>query len=102
MMAKGLELQLSRCAAPSQPAFCSDKTVHLNVLAAYNLLWDSIEANKQYLGSEVWSWIYGNGSFVYTPLGAFLPPPGISPTGSDIRQLWSLTSLAVTRNEDLK
>src|SRR5438874_3455253 len=66
MMAKGLELQLSRCTAPSQPAFCSDRTVHSNVLEAYNLLWDSIEANKQHLSSEVWSWIYDNGSFVYT------------------------------------
>ena len=115
MMAKGFELQLSRCydrlSGPC-PHFCDDPKVYENVVKAYNVLWDSIEKNKQYLSSEVWSWVYRNGKFVQYPLGAL---PGNSRTGklddpclqdwhrltcteSDIRQLWSLTFLAVTRN----
>ena len=46
MMARGLELQLSRCNSTSVPDFCSDGSVYGNVKKAYNMLWDSIEANS--------------------------------------------------------
>lgn len=120
MMAKGLEQQLGRCALDSKPEFCGDRLVYNNVKQAYNMLWDSIEENTAQLSQEVWSWVYNsaNESFVATPLGVMPPPPGqSSQTGmycyliflgkggltlslveSDIRQLWSLTFLAVTRN----
>ena len=103
MMAAGLERQLGRCADSSDtPAFCADAPLHGRVVAAYNHLWDLIESNAATLSSEVWSWTYSGGKFVSTPLGSLPPPPGTSPTESDIRQLWSLTFLAVTRNEDFK
>ncbi len=115
MMAKGLELQLSRCNssspttnATSIPNFCSDTIVHTNIVAAYNTLWDSIEANTEHLSTEVWSWTYdgsgngGRGEFNYIDLGALPPPPGTGSTESDIVQLWSLTFLAVVRNTGLR
>jgi hypothetical protein len=106
MMARGLELQLSRCISTTSnsdaPAFCNDETVYNNVKKAYNILWDSIEENKAHLSTEVWSWTYSDGEFKYIDLGALPPPPGQNPTESDIVQLWSLTFLAVVRNEGLK
>lgn len=109
MMAKGLERQLARCnsstrASAPPPAWCDISSVHDNVLRAYNALWDSIEANSVQLQGEVWSWTYSNSTgFVTTPLGALPPPPGVSAgTESDVRQLWSLTFLAVKRNTALK
>ncbi|KAI7498171.1 hypothetical protein KC367_g5276 [Hortaea werneckii] len=111
MMAAGLEQQLDRCMSSntnvtttinSTPAFCADRSVYGNVKAAYNHLWDLIEANEEQLSSEVWSWLYNEEQgFVFEPLGALPPPAGQSPTESNIRQLWSLTFLAVTRNEVL-
>jgi hypothetical protein len=111
MMAKGLERQLARCndtissnSTNSAPSWCNVSSVYNNVVLAYNTLWDSIEANTAQLQGEVWSWKYSNSTgFVTTPLGALPPPPGVSAgTESDIRQLWSLTFLAVTRNAGLK
>jgi hypothetical protein len=121
MMGAGLERQLDRCDSGSVPDFCGNSTLHSRILQAYNHLWDLIEANSAQLSSEVWSWVYQEGEFHVTPLGALPPPPGTSPTGefcrflyslvpkrlinlaeSDVRQLWSLTFLAVTRNENLK
>ncbi|GAB7358057.1 hypothetical protein MBLNU230_g0219t1 [Neophaeotheca triangularis] len=97
MMARGLERQLGRCSdAEAAPAFCRDDAVFANVLAAYNGLWDVIEANRANLGNEVWSWVYEDGDFQVRPLGAF------GATESNIQQLWSLTFLAVTRDESLK
>ncbi|KAM0719777.1 hypothetical protein Q7P37_003910 [Cladosporium fusiforme] len=87
MMAAGLERQLARCTLSSPPDFCTDATVHANVLAAYNHLWDLIEANADNLSSEVWSWVYSDGEFRFTPLGALPPPPGQSPTESNIRAI---------------
>lgn len=104
MMAKGLERQLGRCnATASVPAWCTTSSVYNNVKRAYNVLWDSIEANSAQLSGEVWSWTYSNSTgFVTTPLGALPPPPGVSAgTESDVRQLWSLTFLAVKRNSNL-
>ncbi|KAJ9602023.1 hypothetical protein H2200_013383 [Cladophialophora chaetospira] len=116
MMAKGLERQLARCGGgesnstalnatlSASPAWCNDESVYSNVLLAYNKLWDSIEANAAQLQGEVWSWTYSNstGKYTTTPLGVLPPPPGVSAgTESDIRQLWSLTFLAVTRNQNL-
>lgn len=90
MMAAGLERQLARCADSSSPEFCADQSVHSNVVAAYNSLWDNIEANAANINAEVWSWIYRDGNFVFEPLGALPPPSGVNPTESNIRQLWSL------------
>ncbi|RVX70180.1 hypothetical protein B0A52_05513 [Exophiala mesophila] len=113
MMAKGLERQLARCnttryVVPDNstrvPAWCEDETVEPNVRRAYNALWDSIDANAAQLQSEVWSWTYDNDTATYTttPLGALPPPPGVSSgTESNVRQLWSLTFLAVTRDASL-
>lgn len=108
MMARGLELQLSRCGGNSEsasaapPAFCGDKAVYNNVVAAYNKLWDVIEANSEHLSNEVWSWTYGDNKFKYIELGALPPPPGSNPVESDIVQLWSLTFLAVKRNSKFR
>jgi hypothetical protein len=79
MMGKGLELQMARCDQQTKtavPQFCNDASVLDNVKAAYNTLWDSIEANSQQLSTEVWSWVYHNGEFDVTPLGVMPPPPG--------------------------
>jgi hypothetical protein len=62
------------------------------VLSAYSRLWDLIEDNESQLSSEVWSWNYDNG-YQATPLGTFVA------TESNIRQLWSLTFLAVRRQD---
>ncbi|CAG7923762.1 unnamed protein product [Penicillium olsonii] len=121
MMAKGLEMQLGRCEVQSNfsvgsrirgrqnsvpspvPAFCTDDSVYYNVKDAYNTLWDSIEANSEQLSAEVWSWVYREGKFVTTPLGVLPAPPGVGgQTESNIRQLWSLTFLAVNRNENYR
>ncbi|RDL30331.1 Glycogen debranching enzyme [Venustampulla echinocandica] len=102
MMARGFELQLDRCNSSTVPDFCGDSNVYSNVKMAYNTLWDSIEANSAHLSTEVWSWTYGGGKFSYIDLGALPPPPGNSPTESDIVQLWSLTFLAIIRDEKLR
>jgi hypothetical protein len=102
MLAAGLQRQLGRCGISSLPDFCSDDVVHGNVLQAYNHLWDLIEANTPNLSTEVWSWLYQDGGFVFAQFGALPPPPGQSPTESDIRQLWSLKFLAMTRDQSLK
>lgn len=100
--AAGLERQISRCDDSSPPDFCNDESVRTNVLAAYNHLWDTLDANSENLSSEVWSWVYNNDEFQFTPLGALPPPAGQNPTESNVRQLWSLTFLAVTRNENFQ
>lgn len=103
-MAKGLERQLDRCSSPDvaeTPAFCHDASVYRNVKVAYNVLWDAMETNKDILAHEVWSWIYKDGNFKRSPLESIPPPPGSEGMSeSDIIQLWSLTFLAVKRNED--
>lgn len=104
MMAKGLERQLARCNDSTVPAFCDDASVYDNVKLAYNNLWDVIDDNEAQLQSEVWSWTYSeDGGYRVTPLGALPPPPGVSSgTESNVRQLWSLTFLAVRRSEELR
>lgn len=102
MMAKGLERQLGRCSGPTHPDFCGYSGVADNVKKAYNHLWDLIEANSDLTSQEVWSWVYENGTYRSIPLGSLPPPAGQSPTESDIRQLWSLTFLAVRRDLSLK
>jgi hypothetical protein len=99
MMAKGLERQLGRCEDHKAPNFCKDEELHGKVLRAYNRLWDVIEDNASLLSGEVWSLRYEGDRFVSVPLGELPPPEGVSPTESNIRQLWSLTFLAVTRNK---
>ncbi|KAI0442526.1 hypothetical protein F4803DRAFT_365733 [Xylaria telfairii] len=99
MMAAGLERQLGRCdGSGDNPDFCSDTALYYRIIEAYNHLWDIIEQNREHLSSEVWSWVYRDGDYVYTPLGALPGPEGQIPTESDIRQLWSLTFLVVKRN----
>lgn len=112
MMAAGLARQLGRCSSSDVPGktilpsntsffslansilsnidFCKDDTLHGKVVSAYDRLWDIIDANTAQLGNEVWSWTYDNG-FKFEPIGAF------TSTESNIRQLWSLTFLAVHR-----
>ncbi|KAM0544404.1 hypothetical protein ACHAO7_008807 [Fusarium culmorum] len=106
LMAKGLERQLSRCPTSEAkvdgaPAFCTDDDVHKTVKLAYNHLWDIIEDNSERLQSEVWSWSYSKkGGYRFAPLGTLPPPPGLgSGTESNVRQLWSLTFLAVKRSK---
>ncbi len=101
-MARGLEVQLLRCANTTPaPDYCNDQTVYANVKAAYNTLWDSIEGNSAHLSSEVWSWTYADVGFQFAELGTLTPAPGNSVTESDIRQLWSLTFLGVVRDKGL-
>lgn len=100
MIARGLETQLARCDGDEAPAFCSNSIVYGNVKQAYNTLWDNLEQNEQYLAQEVWSWVYTDNDFRFAPLGSLPPPPGVGGgTESNIVQLWSLTFLAVNRNE---
>ena len=101
MMAAGLQRQLGRCTSSSVPHFCGDSAVYGNVKAAYNHLWDVIEANAPNLSTEVWSWVYQNGSFEVAQLANMPPPPGSSQTEADVVQLWSLTFLSVTRDQSL-
>jgi len=99
MLAKGLERQIGRCSEGGearQPAWCGDGPLRAKVVAAYNVLWDTIEANRAYLSSEVWSWTFEGGRFEVTPFGE------LSTTESDVVQLWSLTFLAVRRDEGLR
>ncbi|KAF4966822.1 hypothetical protein FSARC_5537 [Fusarium sarcochroum] len=109
LMAKGLERQLSRCSSSyskrssqKAPAFCSNDGVHKALRSAYNHLWDVIEDNNDKLQAEVWSWSYRTkGGYKFAPLGTLPPPPGLSPgLESNVRQLWSLTFLAVKRNKN--
>ncbi|KAJ5938884.1 hypothetical protein N7466_002018 [Penicillium verhagenii] len=114
MMAKGLELQMGRCEVTvnsststsvkkkaAVPDFCTDNSVFDNVKAAYNALWDSIELNDDQLSTEMWSWVYKDGAFQVTQLVDLPAPPGVGgQTESDIRQLWSLAFLAVSRNKN--
>jgi len=115
MTAAGLARQLSRCSSSSPPGtssppppsttpplipildFCAQPPLHTKLLTAYNHLWDTIDANAAQLSGEVWSWVYDKEGFKVVPLGALPPPPGSNPTESDVRQLWSLTFLAVRR-----
>jgi hypothetical protein len=106
LMAKGLERQLQRCLAchakrapcliRHAPSFCRDEGVYNALRSAYNYLWDLIEGNSDQLQSEVWSWTYSNGGYKFSPLGALT-----SGTESNIRQLWSLSFLAVKRDSSL-
>ena len=112
MMGAGLGRQLGRCKDTKRPGmilpmalspmkiwyglthwtdFCNETGLYDKVLSAYVYLWDLIEKNEAQLSSEVWSWSYDNG-FVATPLGSIVS------TESNIRQLWSLTFLAVRKD----
>ncbi len=84
MLARGLEIQLDRCLRDEglRPDWCADGSVFPSVRMAYNVLWDSIEANEALLSGEVWSWVYEGGEFRFTPLGALPPPPGTGATGT--------------------
>lgn len=114
LMAEGLHRQLATCNTTDNssfvPPFCNDQYVYNTVKNAYNTLWDNIEQNEAQLQSEVWSWTYdasagSNGTsrdgYTTVALGALPPPPGVSGgTESNVRQLWSLTFLSVTRDEN--
>ncbi|KAF2628120.1 glycogen debranching enzyme [Macroventuria anomochaeta] len=92
MMGAGLGRQLGRCSSSNVPDFCNDTPLYNKVLSSYNRLWDLVENNEAQLSSEVWSWNYDNG-YQATPLGSIIA------TESNIRQLWSLTFLAVRREK---
>lgn len=106
LVAKGFELQLGRCAPKSgtarRPAFCNQASVYGALKAAYNRIWDVIEENKDTLQAEVWTWTYSNNGggrdgYKYAPLGAL--SNGVE---SDVRQLWSLVFLAMSRDAQYK
>ncbi|KAF1958462.1 hypothetical protein CC80DRAFT_592153 [Byssothecium circinans] len=91
MMAAGLQRQLDRCKSDSgKPDFCTDSRLYDKIVSAYNHLWDIIDANRDLLAGEVWSWKYEDG---IKPV----PFSQYSSTESDIIQLWSLTFLAIKR-----
>jgi hypothetical protein len=112
MMGAGLARQLARCEGQAEgkgfrvpfsqivltdttklaPDFCNNSALYKKIRDAYTYLWDLIDANKALLGTEVWSWTWNNG-FQAEPLGS------LTPTESDIRQLWSLTFLAIKRQK---
>jgi hypothetical protein len=112
MMGAGLARQLARCEGEAEgkgfrfpfsqivltdttklvPDFCKDSVLYKKIRDAYTRLWDLIDANKALLGAEVWSWAWNDG-FQAVPLGS------LTSTESDIRQLWSLTFLAIKHQE---
>lgn len=107
MMARGIELQLSRCGdvfERQQPDFCRDQTVLGNVQSAYTTLWDNIERNKDYMSMEVYGWKYNrpDDKFEFVDFSTLPPAPGTTAVEADIIQLWSLTFLAVKRNTRLE
>ena len=122
MLAKGLEVQFTAMAtaeaAGNDPltAKSADPGLYTKVRAkmkrAYTRVWDCIEANEEYLSAEVWSWRWdgnaqgnegdGKGGFVYVPLSHLPTPDGAGQTESNVRQLWSLTLLALERRRELE
>ena len=118
MLTKGLEVQLS--AASSAEAAGTDalsinsanpalyNAVKAKMKRAYAKLWELIEANREHLSNEVWSWRWdegvegGKGGFAYTPLGCLPAPGGEGQTESNAVQLWSLTFLALERRRELE
>jgi hypothetical protein len=80
-MASGLERQLDRCNSDQKPDFCGNDQVFGRVKEAYNALWDVLDANRDIISSEVWTWVYRDDEYVVTQLGALPPPPGVNPTG---------------------
>jgi hypothetical protein len=47
--------------------------------------------------------VYEDGEFKHASLGSLPPPPGVGGIAeSDVIQLWSLTFLAVKRNEGMR
>lgn len=105
-MVRGLEKQQDHCSSSNHqpiPDFCSFPVAYNNAKNAYNALRDVIEGNKDYLSDEVWSWVYKDGEFIHALLGSLPPLPGAGGVAeSDIVQLWSLTFLAVIRNEGMR
>ena len=125
MLTKGLEVQLrafdaaekkARGEYPHNVIAANDREFYTKVRAqmkrAYAKLWDTIEANREYLSSEVWSWRWDNdaraddgvakGNFVHTPLSHLPTPDGAGQTESNAVQLWSLTFLAIERCRELE
>lgn len=97
MMAAGLERQLDRCNhGDGRSAFCSDTALHSRIVQAYNHLWDMIEQNRDHLGSEVWSWVFRDGDYVCTPLGALPDLDSQNPTGACF-DLWRVDIILETR-----
>lgn len=74
------------------PDFCTDTQLHDKIVQAYNHLWNLVDANRNQLSYEVWSWKY-DGKFEVVQFGE------LTNTESNIRQLWSLTFLAVKRED---
>ena len=118
MLTKALEVQLSAIAQAEES--CLDpaarklvepdfyKRVIDQAKRAYTKMWDLIEANRQHLSAEVWSWRWdekakeGKGDFEYVPLSHLPTPDGAGQTESNARQLWSLTFLALQRKAELE
>lgn len=118
MLTKALEVQLSAVAQAEESGLdpVTRKNVDSNlyheikdqVKRAYSKIWDLVEANKEHLSAEVWSWRWdgrakeGKGDFAYVPLSHLPTPDGGGQTESNARQLWSLTFLALQRRGELE
>ena len=121
LLAKGLEVQLDSFSSKGdKDATVSDgallkhdpqqyANVCLKLKKAYTRVWNAIDANKEHLSAEVWSWKWdenaggeGKGDFVYVPLSHQPTPDGSGQTESNAVQLWSLTLLALERKKELE
>lgn len=118
MLTKALEVQLLAIAEAEESGLdpVTRRTVKSDfynkvidqVKRAYTKMWDLIEANREHLSAEVWSWRWdekakgGKGDFAYVPLSHLPTPDGAGQTESNARQLWSLTFLALQRRGDLE
>ena len=122
MLTKGFEVQLAAARKAEEDGVnaltlkSADRDYYAQVLskmkAAYRRLWDTIEANEEHLSEELWSWRWdetaegdeadGKGGFVYVPLSHLPTPDGAGQTESNVRQLWSLTFLALERKRELE
>jgi hypothetical protein len=83
--AAGLNRQLARTDLPD--------TIHDQLIVARKALWQTIDALAPMRNSELWTWIYRDGT--YQPM-AFGAEAG-DVTESDAAQLWSTAYLAIAR-----
>jgi len=83
LFAAGLDRQLQRKDVTG--------TVRRGLLEARKILWSGIEASRNMINSELWSWSYSRGHYRIAPFGA----AGADADESNAAQLWSTVYLAV-------
>ncbi len=83
LFAAGLERQLQRQDVRGK--------VRTHLLEAQKVLWSAIEASRNMLNSELWSWLHSGGRYRVAPFGA----AGADADESNAAQLWSTVYLAV-------